>query len=56
MAIACTPWATASATAMRTSILVERDQHLALGVHALADFVAQVAVDQRLDGGWKNRL
>ena len=29
-------------------VLVERDQHLALRVHALADLVAQVALDQRL--------
>src|SRR5262249_49180266 len=28
--------------------LVELDQHLAVRVHALADFVAQVALDQRL--------
>ena len=28
--------------------LVERDEHLALRVHALADFETQVAVDQRL--------
>ena len=29
-------------------VLVELDQHLALRVHALADLVAQVALDQRL--------
>src|SRR5439155_15509609 len=29
-------------------LLVERDEHLALCIHALADLVAQVALDQRL--------
>ena len=39
---------TASATARADLVLVERDQHLALRVHALADLEAQVALDQRL--------
>ncbi len=49
MATACTPSLTAVAERrLENLLLVERDQHLALGVHALRHLEAQVALDQRL--------